>query len=64
MLCHWLKLLDVGKCSLFEDATTSRHLPIKMHMNVESYFAIDLPMKMHDHVQSYIAINLSTSKLG
>jgi hypothetical protein len=60
MLCHWLNLLDVGKCSLLEDAIASRHLPIKMHMNVESFVAIDLPMKMHDHVQSYIAINLST----
>ncbi len=59
MLCHWLKLLDVGKCSLLEDATTSRHLPIKMCMNAERFVAIDLPMKMHDHVQSYVAINLS-----
>ncbi len=25
MLCHWLKLLDVGKCSLLEDVTASRH---------------------------------------
>ncbi len=62
MLCHWLKLVNVGKCSLLEDATasTSRHLPIKMHMNEERFVAIDLPMDLHDHVQSYIAINLST----
>jgi hypothetical protein len=60
MLCHWLKLVDVGKCSLFEDTTASRHLPIKMHMNEERFVAIDLPMDLHAHVQSYIAINLST----